>query len=58
MAAFADSEKDERDREQIRMIAESFRGSEVDLFALFEDVRVQRRESVDIAPLNRRNAAA
>ena len=48
MAAFADGEKHEREREQIRRIAESFRGSEVDLSALYQEVLLRnRRRLVD-----------
>ena len=42
MAAFADGEKHEREREQIRRIAESFRGSEVDLSALYQEVLLRK----------------
>ena len=43
MAAFADGEKHEREREQIRKIAESFRGSEVDLSALYQEVLLRNQ---------------
>ncbi len=42
MAMVADGEKHEREREQIRRIAESFRGSEVDLSALYQEVLLRK----------------
>ena len=49
MAAFADGEKHEREREQIRRIAESFRGSEVDLSALYQEVLLRKPEPTAVA---------
>lgn len=49
MAAFADGEKHEREREQIRKIAESFRGSEVDLSALYQEVLLRKPEPAALA---------
>jgi uncharacterized membrane protein YebE (DUF533 family) len=49
MAAFADGEKHEREREQIRRIAESFRGSEVDLSALYQEVLLRKPEPAAVA---------
>ena len=49
MAAFADGEKHEREREQIRKIAESFRGSEVDLSALYQEVLLRKPEPAAVA---------
>jgi uncharacterized protein (DUF697 family)/tellurite resistance protein len=48
MAAFADGEKHEREREQIRRIAESFRGSEVDLSALYQEVLLRKPEPATV----------
>ena len=49
MAAFADGEKHEREREQIRRIADSFRGSEVDLSALYQEVLLRRPDPAAVA---------
>ncbi len=49
MAAFADGEKHEREREQIRKIAESFRPSEVDLSALYQEVLLRKPEPTALA---------
>ena len=49
MAAFADGEKQEREREQIRKIAESFRPSEVDLAALYQEVLLRKPESAALS---------
>ena len=43
MAAFADGEKDDREREQIRRIAESLSGdSALDLTQIYQDVLLKR----------------
>lgn len=48
MAAFADENKDEREREQIRRIAESLGGS-LDLPGLYQDVLLKRRSLEEVA---------
>lgn len=50
MAAFADGAKDERERAQIKRIAETLApGSKLDLAALYQDVLLERRSLEDAA---------
>jgi uncharacterized protein (DUF697 family)/tellurite resistance protein len=49
MAAFADGGKDEREREQIRRIAEGLAGSDAGLARAYQDVLLERTTLADIA---------
>lgn len=49
MASFADGDKDQRERDQIKKLADSLAGSEVDFMGLYQEVLLRKPAVADIA---------
>ena len=49
MASFADGDKDQRERDQIKKLADSLAGTEVDFMALYQEVLLGKPAIADIA---------
>ena len=49
MASFADGDKDQRERDQIKKLADSLAGAEVDFMALYQEVLLGKPAIADIA---------